>query len=74
LYIEELAARHFPDLTIMKLNLNPKEFFTDWLTNVKNAMLITGAKGRNGFSEFFRRSFVARIIKEHRLPVFVAHL
>jgi hypothetical protein len=36
-------------------------------------MLVTGAKGRNGFSELFHRSFVADIIREHMLPVFIAH-
>ena len=72
-YLEELAARHFPNLTIMKLDIDPGEYFATWLANVKGAMLVAGAKGRSGFSTLFRKSFVSGIIREHMLPVFIAH-
>lgn len=72
-YMEELAARHFPNLSIMKLDIDPKEYFSTWLANVKNTMLVAGAKGRGGLSELFRRSFISEIVREHTIPVFSAH-
>jgi hypothetical protein len=72
-YIEELAARHFPDLTIMKLHLDPKDFFADWISNKKNAILVSGAFGRSSLSRVFKKSFVKDVIKEHKLPIFITH-
>lgn len=72
-YIEELAARHFPDLTIMKLHLDPKDFFADWISNKKNAILVSGAFGRSSLSRVFKKSFVKDVIKEHKLPLFITH-
>lgn len=72
-YIEELAARHFPDLTIMKLHLDPKDFFATWIGDKKNSILISGAFGRSSISRAFKKSFVNNVIKEHKLPVFISH-
>jgi hypothetical protein len=72
-YIEELAARHFPDLTIMKLHLDPKKFFADWIRNKVSAILVSGAFGRSSFSRLIKKSFVREVIREHKLPIFVAH-
>lgn len=72
-YIEELAARHFADLTIMKLHLDPRDFFADWITTRKNAILVSGAFGRSSFARVFKKSFVKDVIKDHRLPIFITH-
>lgn len=71
--IEELASRHYPNLTIMKLNIDPDKAFSDWLGEHGDSLLITGAQGRSGFSEFFKKSFVGTILQRHQMPVFVAH-
>jgi nucleotide-binding universal stress UspA family protein len=39
----------------------------------KNAMLVTGAQGRGGLSRLLRTSFISDVLKEHMLPVFIAH-
>ncbi len=71
--IEELAARHFRNLTLSKLDINPKKHFASWLLEKKSALLVCGSYGRSGLSQLFRRSFITEVINEHRLPVFIAH-
>lgn len=73
LRIEELAARHFKNLILTKLDLNPKKYFTTWLSEKKDPILVCGSYSRSGFSQLFKQSFVRDIIAEHKLPVFVAH-
>ena len=71
--MQELAAQHFSRLQILKLNGDPKKSFGKWMEEKKNSILVSGAFGRSVLSQSFRKSFVADIIKEHQLPVFVAH-
>jgi len=71
--IEELAARHFTNLELLKLNINPKKYFTTWITAQKAPILISGSYGRSGLSELFKKSFIKEIIGEHNLPIFIAH-
>ena len=73
LQLKEWAGRHFPDLTIMKLEIDPKKYFATWIGDRKNTILVTGAYGRSSFSQFFKKSFVTDVIHDHRLPVFITH-
>jgi len=72
-FIEELAVRHFPDLTLSKLQINPKQFFKKWVADRKGSLLISGAFNRSVFSVMFKKSFITDVIRHHSLPVFVAH-
>jgi nucleotide-binding universal stress UspA family protein len=72
-YIEELAARHFSDLTIYKLEIVTNKYFNTWLQDKKSSLVVTGSYGRPAFSEMFKKSFIADTIHNHQLPVFVAH-
>jgi hypothetical protein len=72
-YIEELAARHFPDLAIMKLHLDPKEYFASWISEKKNAILVSGSFGRSSLSRVFKKSFIKDVVSDHKLPVFATH-
>lgn len=72
--IEELAARHFSNLTLSKLEIDPKKYFATWIKDRKEAILVSGAFGRSAFSEWLRESFVSGVITDHKLPVFIAHL
>lgn len=72
-YIQELAEAHFSSLQILRLETDPKKGFKNWIAEKKNSILISGAFGRSTFSQTFKKSFVADIVKEHQLPVFVAH-
>jgi nucleotide-binding universal stress UspA family protein len=71
--IEELAARHFPKLSMFKLDINPKRFFTLWASEEKSAMLVSGSYGHSGLSQLFKQSFVKDVITDHKVPVFIAH-
>ena len=72
-YIEELVARHFSDLTVTKLDINPNKYFATWLSEKKTAILVSGSFSRSPFSLLFKKSFIAGVIKEHNLPVFITH-
>ena len=74
IYVEELATQHFRDLSLLKMKLNPKKFFNDWVKGEESPILITGAMGRSSISEMFRKSFITDVIVDHQLPVFIAHL
>jgi hypothetical protein len=71
--MEELVARHFSNLTLFRLDINPKKYFGTWMQEKKSAMLVCGSYGRSGLSQMFKRSFVTDVIADHRLPVFIAH-
>lgn len=71
--IEELVHQHFMDSDFIKLDLDPKKYFSTWANNNRNAILVSGSFGRSFFSEIFRKSFINDIIEENRLPVFIAH-
>lgn len=72
-YIEELASQHYRDLSIMKLDTQPKKEFHKWICENTNAILVCGSYGRSFFSQIMRKSFVSEIIAEHKLPVFITH-
>ena len=71
--MEELVARHYNNLTLFKLDLNPKKYFSNWVLEKKSAMLVSGSYGRSGLSQLFKNSFIKDIIASHKLPVFIAH-
>lgn len=71
--LEELLARHFSDLSLLKLEINPKQYFDTWISEKKSVMLVCGSYGRSGISLMFKHSFVRDIIAEHTIPVFIAH-
>lgn len=72
-FIEELAGRHFIDLTITKLDINPTKHFNAWLSEMKTAIVVSGSFGRSGLAGLFHKSFVSETIKDHRIPVFITH-
>ena len=71
--IVELATQHYPDLTLYKMELDPKKYFDAWIRERKAALLVSGSFSRPAVSQLFKKSFVAKIIKEHKVPVFIAH-
>ncbi|HEX6180669.1 MAG TPA: hypothetical protein VFZ47_05445 [Chitinophagaceae bacterium] len=72
-FIEEFVSRHFPDLSILSLEIDPKRYFSTWMMERENAILVAGAFGRSSVSQLFKKSFVSDIIRDHMLPVFIAH-
>lgn len=72
-YVEELAARHYKDMSFYRLETDPKVYFNTWISNKGNAMLVTGSYSRSSMSELFKKNFAREVIQEHKLPVFIAH-
>ncbi|HPH84051.1 MAG TPA: universal stress protein [Ferruginibacter sp.] len=70
---EELLLRHFSDLSIELLDDDNPAHLVEWMRQQPSALLITGAYGRSGISQLFRKSFAKEIVKEHFVPVFIAH-
>lgn len=73
LYISELANAHFTSFTEMRLTVDERKYFATWISEQPESILVSGAFGKSNFVQLFRRSFVAEILKEHMLPVFIAH-
>lgn len=71
--MEELCRRHFRQLSIFRLGAEPKKAFPEWLKDKDDAIVICGSFGRSSFSQLFHKSFISDVIKDHQLPVFVAH-
>lgn len=72
-YIEELVLRHYPDLTIDTMQAKQGHGMQDWLAKHGNPLVVTGAFGRSGISQLFRKSFLTELIQQHQTPLFVAH-
>jgi len=71
--IEELTARHFQDLTVTRIDTGSAKYFSSWISEKKSAVLISGSFGRSLFSRIFKKSFISDVIRDHKLPVFIAH-
>lgn len=72
-YIEEFAARHFSDLELRHLELQPPNNFAAWLSGLSAPLLISGSFGRSLFSQALKESFTDKVISYHLSPVFIAH-
>jgi len=71
--IREFISSHFKNAVWQRLVIPSKDFFTSWLMEKNNSILVTGSFGRSGLSMLFRRSFVTEAVNEHYMPVFIAH-
>jgi hypothetical protein len=71
--IEELMARHYESVSIEHLAGENREGLTKWVSEHRGSLLITGAFGRGELSSMFKKSFVTDLIRQHRIPIFIAH-
>ena len=72
-YIIELATQHFSDLTFYELELKSNNYFSALMIGRKSSILMSGAFSRSALSQVFKKSFVAAIIRDHQIAVFIAH-
>jgi hypothetical protein len=87
LYINEKAGDSMPDIdslkqftrvkfncmSFSKLQLNAPDYFATWISEKKDALLVSGSFGRSPVSYIGNRSFSEEVIHEHHLPIFIAH-
>ena len=71
--VSEHTARHFPNLTLKNAAGRDRESLIDWIHHRKDCLLVSGAFGRGEMSNLFRKSFAAELIRQHRIPLFIAH-
>ncbi|MDE3214249.1 MAG: hypothetical protein KGM98_13525 [Bacteroidota bacterium] len=71
--IEEFGARHFSNLTVSKIDGNNRINFNEWLKDQDSPLLVSGSFSRSGISELFNSSFITSTIKDHEVPIFIAH-
>lgn len=72
-YIKEWVNKHYPSIRFFSLQIDARKYFATWASEQKGAIVVAGAYSRSAISELFRRSFAAEVLKEHWLPVFIAH-
>jgi hypothetical protein len=70
---KELVSVHFPDYKFTHSGSDSKKYFSDWSPHVKPAIVVCGAFGRSILSVLFKHSFIADVLKEQKLPVFISH-
>lgn len=71
--IEELASKHFSNLTLEVVSTDAAGSFANWVSEQHDYLLVAGAYGRSELSNLFKKSFLAEVIEYHKTPIFVAH-
>jgi hypothetical protein len=71
--IRELCGLHFKKFRVLQLRMRPVQFYHTWIGMMSNPWLVTGSFGRSALSEAFSKSFSTELIRERRVPVFIAH-
>lgn len=72
-YIKELAGAHFSRLTFSKLPFDGAKYFSTWISEEKNSILVSGSFTRPGISSYLKQSFITGVVANHQIPVFIAH-
>jgi hypothetical protein len=71
--VKEYVTAHFHKWSEYKLEADPKRYFNTWIANKGPVLLVSGSFGRSGISELFKRNFLQEVIREHKVPMFIAH-
>ena len=87
LYINEETSDTIPDLDNLKqytqakfdcmsfsrLHFNATDYLATWISEKKDALLVSGSFGRSRLSYIGNPSFSEDVIHENQLPIFIAH-
>jgi hypothetical protein len=71
--IEEFVTISFPDYEVWEADFDAHKYLGTWISEKEGSILISGSYGRSELSQIFKESFVAEVIGEHYVPVFIAH-
>jgi hypothetical protein len=72
-HFKQFSRLKFECLGCAKLHFKPSEYLSTWLSEKKEGLLISGSFGRSSLSYLTKPSFADAVIREHQLPVFIAH-
>jgi len=64
---------HFSSMNFSKLHFAAGRYFATWVGEKQNMMMVSGSFGRNPFSYMTKRSFCEQVVRDHKMPVFIAH-
>jgi hypothetical protein len=71
--LKQFSRLKFNSMSFSKLHFKAAEAFATWIGEKQHALLVTGSFGRSPFSYLARRSFAEDVIRDHQLPIFIAH-
>jgi hypothetical protein len=75
--LEELKAycqAHFSNISFSKLQFHAGRYFASWINEKENPLLVSGSFGRSSLSYATKRAFAEQIIRQHKIPLFIAHI
>lgn len=71
--IREYLNSHFSKVDFKILQSHEILSLNIWMTQYINPILVSGSYSRSWISRFFKKSFIAESIHNHRYPVFIYH-
>jgi hypothetical protein len=71
--LKQFTRAKFDSMSFSRLHFNANDYLATWISEKKNALLVSGSFGRSPVSYLGNRSFSEDVIREHQLPVFIAH-
>ena len=71
--LRQLSRLKFNSMSFSKLHFKAREHFATWIGEKQHVLLVTGSFGRSAVSYLAQRSFAEDVIRDHQLPVFIAH-
>ena len=71
--IRELCRLHFKKFRVLRLKMRSADFYYTWIGMISHPWLVMGSFGRSALSEVVSKNFLSELIRQHRVPVFVAH-
>lgn len=71
--IETLLQHHFKHSSLLELDVQTVDQFGLWMSENKNALLVSGSYGRSFLSEMIWKSFIHDVLKDQKVPLFITH-
>jgi hypothetical protein len=71
--LKQFTSLKFDAMGYTNIHFDVDEYSATWISEKKNALLVSGSFGRSALSYINKRSFAEDIIHDHQLPVFIAH-
>jgi nucleotide-binding universal stress UspA family protein len=70
--VMQLMSRCFKNMKVLSLGEDMKHAM-NWLRDLENPIVVAGSYGRSSLSRMFSKSFITTLIREHTVPIFIAH-
>ncbi len=71
--LKTYSRLHFSSMNFSKLHFRADEYFATWIGEKQNVMMVSGSFGRSSISYLAKPCFAQQVIRDHKMPVFIAH-